>query len=123
MAEPAPGTTRRHHGPAARRDSRVVKRGVRMSRAIRHLVVLAVASIAALALLSGSAVAAGGHAGFDCNGYGLHSTSPGGGGGLCTDMSGIAGERAEDGEHYIGHDEANINFYSTVKGSGYTSRY
>lgn len=58
----------------------------------------------------------------DCNGYSLIQQPlkrhfP------CADMTGLHGERGEDNEHYIGHDEPSTQFLSNVPGSGNNVRW
>lgn len=53
----------------------------------------------------------------DCNGYSLvqqpvKRNFP------CADMTGLHGERGEDNDHYIGHDEPSTQFLSSQRGSG-----
>lgn len=58
----------------------------------------------------------------DCNGYSLiqqpikHNFP-------CADMTGLHGERGEDNEHYIGHDEPSAQFLSNQPGSGNNVRW
>jgi hypothetical protein len=58
----------------------------------------------------------------DCNGFSaiqapLKSTL------VCADPIGRSAEGFEDNEHYVGHDEASLAFYSTTPGSGNSARY
>lgn len=58
----------------------------------------------------------------DCNGYSLIQQPvkrhlP------CADMTGLHGERGEDNEHYIGHDEPSTQFLSNIPGSGNNVRW
>ncbi|MGH2481023.1 MAG: hypothetical protein ACRDHW_15315, partial [Ktedonobacteraceae bacterium] len=58
----------------------------------------------------------------DCNGYSpiqqtIKHNFP------CADMTGLHGERGEDNEHYIGHDEPSAQFLSNRPGSGNNVRW
>ena len=81
--------------------------------------VLAVLVIGAFPAVASAAVAPKSVGGLDCNGLSpiqapVHPTA------VCADPRGAAenGNRAEDNEHYIGHDEPSVRFISTAAGSG-----
>src|SRR5436305_7625837 len=62
--------------------------------------------------------------GVDCNGFGAGATTSTPANYFCTDIrAGTDPEGTEDNGHYVGHDEPLVGYYSTVKGSGNTSRY
>src|SRR5436190_1622138 len=60
----------------------------------------------------------------DCNGYGL-ANNPDHPSWRCPDPVGIDSDepRFEDNEHYIGHDEPALEFFSRKAGSGNSARY
>ena len=90
-----------------------------MERLSAYAWVLAILVIGAFPAVAGAAVAPNRVGMIDCNGLSpiqtsVHPTA------ACADPHGAAadGTRAEDNDHYIGHDEPSVRFISNAPGSG-----